>query len=209
MLPILIIYCVLVALIGFSYCFWGYKHLRKLIAAVCFVTAALATYFVLSVLASFALLVNVLLALLAGMLAGALSFFVYKVALFILGLQFGVILSAILIALFSIARGGTLAIVITIVLSLLCALLILKLQRPLSIIFTSVAGAVLFLLFGGFLAFNYDGLQSLAQGAGLKTIANALIVYFMAHKAYFIPLTAAVGAGGMLIQFFVTAPKKR
>ena len=203
-----VIYLIIQTVLAVLYCFWGYRFMRVLISVYGFLIGSVLCFLICTVCGA-TLTLSIILALVAGLVIGGISFSLYSVGIFFVGAFWGLSLSSFILSFASVEDGSVLGIVIIILSALLLGLLALKLRRPFLIVSTSFSGGTSLATYGGFLILNFSHLSSLASQDLSYFVQSTLPGFTGANQAGIAAASLILGALGVIIQFLVTAKKKK
>lgn len=191
--------------IALIYCFWGYRYFRAIMSLYVFLFVFPLAFSSISGFTSISQPVAILISLVVAALAALLTWFIYKLAIFLCG---GI--AGILTALWIYRTLGSsylvLCIILGIVLFILIGLLALKFQKAIVIFISSLTGALNLVTYVLFLLFNYATVSSFSIFQ-IDTITNTVTSSYRAEALWLIPFII-IAITGILVQALVTARGK-
>lgn len=196
------VYMLIQVVLAFMLCFFGYRHLRLLLSIYAFMAGFLGCYLLIASLSLTVLLKNIL-CIVAGLLISGLTYVFYKIAMFAAGAGLGLTAGVILCYSFSIPIFGTIGLVILLALGLAAGALSIGYKRLILILSTSICGALLLSLHGGYLIdrFAHVGFGLLTIQQPLHSTFLALQTFFSTSLPYILGATLILAIAGMVLQF--------
>lgn len=192
-------------LIALIYCFWGYRYFRVIMSLYVFLFVFPLAFSTISGFTSITQPVAILISLVISALAALLTWFIYKLAIFLCGGIAGV-----LIAFWLYWTLGSsylvLCIILGIVLFILLGVLALKFQKIIIIFVSSLTGAFNLITYGLFLIFNYSAVSSFSI-LQIDTITNTVSSSYRPETMWIVP-SIVLAIAGILVQALVTARGK-
>lgn len=188
--------------IALIYCFWGYRYFRVIMSLYVFMFVFPLAFSTISGFTSISQPVAILISLAISALAALLTWFIYKLAIFLCG---GI--AGILIALWLYWTLGSsyliLCIILGIVLFILLGSLALKFQKAIIILISALTGAFNLVTYGLFLLFHYATVSSLSI-LQIDNITNSVSSTYQAEPMWIVP-SIVLAIVGILVQALVTA----
>ena len=196
-----IIYCIVAAIFGIIFCFFGYRYLKKMFIGLGLLIGTMVAYILLAPVLS--PLLAIIVSLLIGALSGILLYYLSVVGIFITGASFGMIVSLIVCMFAGWNYTSTVALVIMGVISITTSVLAVVFRRGLMIIATSFTGSYFIVMNAGFL------FTSITPSVRLTNLADKMDYFFNANSTLLIWTILALAVVGCLMQFLLTAPDRR
>ena len=196
-----IIYCAIVAIFGVIFCFFGYRHLKKLFIGLGFLIGSFVSYILLAPLMSPFL--GILVSVLIGAVVGLLFYFLHVVGLFITGASFGALLVSIVCAFFGWDVTAVWGIIALCVIAILFGVLAVIFRRGLMIISTSFTGGYSVASNLGFLVGG-----GMTKAVTLFNLSDKMNIFVENHANVIVIIALILGVAGCIIQFFITAKGK-
>lgn len=208
------IFLVLLIVLGILYCFWGYRALKIVIFFyTLFATFTFLYNFMVGVAPDLGM-GNFLIALIVGLVAGALTFFFVKFAIFVAGGIIGIVIFNI-IRQFNAAYFERLEDLNVFLIAVVCFVIMgaitLALQKHLLIIFSAIFGGYSLVYFSGILIgvlFQPDVLATTTAANLTKQLAPYSIFTDLGSWAMYIPIVV-FSILGMISQYRYTGRRKR
>jgi hypothetical protein len=188
--------------IALVYCFWGYRYFRIIISLYVFIFVFPIAFSTISGFTSISQPIAILISLAISALAALLTWFIYKLAIFLCGGIAGVLVAFWLYGLLG-SNYLVLCVILGIVLFILLGSLAIKFQKAVIILISSVTGAFNLVTYGLFLLMN----TSLIAGFSilkLDQITNTVSNSYHAEAMWIVP-SIIIAIAGILVQALVTA----
>jgi hypothetical protein len=201
----LFVWLFILAQIGIAlvYCFWGYRYFRLIMTLYVFIFVYPLAYSFLtgfSMSQPVAILISVVLALLAGLI----TWKIYKFAVFMCGGIAGILIAwGIYQSLGSSYMG--LCIILGIVLFVLLGCLALKFQKAVVIFISSLTGAFNLVTYGIFLITQASVVGTFSM-TNMDTITNTINASYQPLPLWIVP-SVIIAIAGILVQALKTAKK--
>ena len=165
-----IIYCVLAAIFGIVFCFFGYKYLKRLFIGLGLLIGTLVAYSLLAGVLSPVL--SIVISVLIGAVVGILLYYLTVVGIFITGAAFGAIVVMIVCTLAGWNVSSTAALIIMGVVAITTGVLAVVFRRGIMIISTSFTGAYSIVTYSGFL------FTSMTKSVTLVNLTSRMDTFF-------------------------------
>lgn len=203
---VLIGFFVLQIVLGLVYCFFGYRFLRPMVTALCFLAGGFAAYLLLNPIISSNILCIVL-SFIIGAGVAALAYLFYVVGIFLVGASFGAVAASLIMSFAGIDFNSTLFIVVSCVSAAAVGALTVAYKRAFIIIATAFSGSASAAAFGTFF-FTHMNVNAKSDSAmELITLAvNATIKYCEENIILVGCITVVLALAGLFVQFKHTAP---
>jgi hypothetical protein len=191
--------------IALIYCFWGYRYFRTIMSLYVFLFVFPIAFSAISGFTSISQPVAILISLVISALAALLTWFIYKLAIFLCGGIAG-ILTALWIY-WTLGSGYlALCIILGIVFFIVLGVLALKFQKAIIIFISSLTGAFNIVTYVLFLIFNYAAVNSFSI-LQIDNITNSVSSSYRPETLWILP-SIVLAIVGILVQALVTARGK-
>lgn len=207
---LIILYMVIEIALAVLFCFFGYRFIRKIVAAYGFIFGSMIAYILLAPIAGLDTILAIILSLVIGVIVGMLAYFLYHVGIFLSGANFGFIVATFILLLFNLQPEGFLPIAILVAFAVCGGVLTIIYRRLFIIISTSVSGASTIASYICALIFSPDSI--LAKGAeGLdrfqRLLENGSYQFYQSYGTWMLLFIIIFSVAGIIVQFKKTAPK--
>ncbi len=209
MFDLFAVFILLQIALAFILCFFGYRHIRLLVSAYAFIAGFLASYFLLSSIGLSAVTKNIIY-ILVGLFVSGLTYMLYKIAMFAAGAGLGFSAGVILCYSFEIPLFSTVGLIILFALGFAAGALSISYKKILLILSTSICGALLLSLHGGYLitVFSQIGFSVFSLNQSLQTTFTQLHLFFSHSISYLLGATLLLSIAGIIVQFKKSGRKK-
>ncbi len=209
---ILGLYFLLQFVLGFLFCFFGYRYIRKIIMAYGFFYGAMVSYLIFAPISGLPTLLSVILSVLIGLGAAILLYFIYNAGIFFTGAGFGALLASTIVLFFGASVSSTFGIVFVLVSAFAVGCLTIVYKRFFIVVSTSYVGGCSLAVYGSYLVLNYAALlktTDLPVNTLINNLNNSIIAFSTAQYSLIVIAALVLFAAGMVIQFTKTAPVKK
>jgi len=201
---IIFIALIATAAVGALYLFTGYRLIRPLVAVSAFLITGAAGYWAMTRFFPLSFILNVVIAVAAGLLVGLLIYFLYNIGIFLSGVAAGASLIFLVIDYFRLP-GSVIVYAAAAVVCLVIGFLAFFVQKPVVITVTAFLGALSVALPVGYILFS--GIDP-ADFTAISLTSNPVSSL---TANYFLPMILSI-AGllviGILVQFFFTGKQQ-
>lgn len=204
--------CYIQILFGLLLCLFGFRLLRKLIAFYGFLIGFVLCILLLSTLTSMETWLRIVLSVVAGLLLGSVAYALFKVGVFLVGAVFGANVTALVLGLLG-ATDPVLHSVVSIVLAIAGGIIAVKFNRLFIIVSTSFSGASAIAKYSGLLLYSGQSgfLADLEHDVTqiVHQLQTQVLPFYTQNITFLAAVTVVCTIGGILIQYFLTAPKDK
>jgi len=175
--------------IAVIYCFWGYRHFRTLISIYVFLFVFPSMLSLISGRAGVSDTMAMIISLVIAIAATALTWIIYKVAIFAGGGFLGLSIASFL---FESLNNIVLTVVISIILFILLGILALKFRRVIIILSSAIIGAFSLFVYGYYLVFSFGSISSMPFTEAAKLPLSFQSVIGTNYLLYLVPIILAI-----------------
>ena len=195
---ILLSFLILVVALCVTLCFFGYRHIRLLFTLMGVLFGGYYTYSLLVKYAALSQTTTIIIAVVAGILLGGLSYFIYNFGIFLTGAAFGICFAIMIMTLVGVRVDTTLPTILIVVLAVCAGFLTLAYRKVFIILSTAFTGAVVLVLYGGYTIMEVNWTLS---GGTFAALGGQVGAFYDAYHATLLIAMAAFLLSGLIVQF--------
>ena len=206
---LILIYFALQLFLAVLFCFFGYRHIKKIIMAYGFLMGAGISYLLLWSAVSPVL--AIVLPILIGIIVALLFYFFFFLGIFFTGANFGITAALFLLTLIKADPSSAFPMIFIALLAIAIGCMTVVYRRFFLILSTSFNGGFSLTLYGGFLIFQIAPLLSASSSfaQAFVKLNDSLQGFYAANGLLISGVAVALGIVGMIVQFTKTAPGKK
>lgn len=205
-MDLLFVWLFILAQIGIAlvYCFWGYRYFRLIMTLYVFIFVYPLAYSFLTGTFGMDQPIAILLSIVLGLIAGLITWKIYKFAVFMCGGVAGVLIAW---GMYQSLGSGYMAlcIILGIVLFVLLGCIALKFQKAVIIFISSLTGAFNLVTYGIFLIMQGSVVGTFSM-MDMDNITNTINASYQPLPLWIVP-SVILAIAGILVQAFKTAKK--